>query len=164
MRLKEFDYSNPGYYFITTCTRFSKNLFGKIARGKMELNKYGLIVEGAWLSLPDYYSNIELDYYSIMPNHFHAILILTGRVEMNFPSPEIKTEKFTLSQIIAYFKYQTTKKINELSDSAGEKIWQRSFYDRIIRNEKELYLIRKYIEQNPFKWALENNLPDNLDI
>jgi putative transposase len=69
-----------------------------------------------------------------------------------------------LGQIIGYFKYQSTKDINNLTKSPGKKIWQRSFYDRIIRDEKELYRIRKYIEQNPIKWEIEMEHPNNIDL
>ena len=165
-RLKGFDYSNSAYYFITICTDRKKIVFGNIISTKMELNEKGIIINDCWNKLPDHFTNTELDYYTIMPDHFHGIIILNGSVRLRSPQPStaIKTATFSLSQIIAYFKYQSTKEINKIFGDGVNKIWQRSFYDRIIRNEHELYQIRKYIEQNPTRWELDKSLPENLDV
>jgi putative transposase len=163
-RLKGFDYSNSAYYFITICTINKKELFGNITNTRIELNERGIIIDNCWNKLPDHFTNIELDYYVIMPNHFHAIIIMNGPVGLRSPQPGINTNIFSLSQIIAYFKYQSTKEINKIFTGGVNKIWQRSFYDRIIRNEHELYNTRRYIEQNPLKWGIENDLPENLDV
>ncbi|OGU63486.1 MAG: hypothetical protein A2499_04690 [Stygiobacter sp. RIFOXYC12_FULL_38_8] len=172
-RLKEYDYSIPNYYFVTICTQGKQNIFGKIAGEKVELNNKGKAVKDCLLEIKDHFTNIEMGEYVIMPNHFHAIIILSGYVGLRSPQPitntqpdnnidqlnendqsGITTKHFSLSQIIAYFKYQSTKRINAGSN-IKEKIWQRSFYDRIIRNERELYNIRRYIQQNPLKKHLE---------
>jgi REP element-mobilizing transposase RayT len=146
IRLKEYDYSQSGYYFITICTKDREQLFGEINEGKMLLNDYGEIVLNSWNNLPNYNSNIGLDYFCIMPNHIHCILIIERKGGVTPPLP------IKLGNIIAYFKYQTTKQINIIQNTPGQPIWQRNYYEHIIRNEKELFEIRKYIEYNPLNW------------
>ena len=163
-RLKEFDYTTPAYYFVTICTKSRRRLFGNISNSKIELNEKGITVRNCLNQLQEHFTNIELDCFAIMPDHFHGIIILNGPVGLSSPKTGIKTNKFSLSQIIAYFKYQSTKGINNISGNSGCKVWQRSFYDRIIRNDRELYNIRRYVELNPLKWEIEKNRPENLEI
>ncbi|MBU1101336.1 MAG: transposase [Bacteroidetes bacterium] len=158
-RLPEYDYSTPAYYFVTICVKDHEEMLGSIHDGKMHQNKFGEIVDKVWKGLPNYYTNVELDYHCTMPNHFHGIIILNS-VGEGSPLPYVPT----LDKIIGYFKFNSAKQINQLRHNPGTKIWQRSFYDRVIRNEKELYNIRKYIEQNPMKWEYERNCPENIDI
>lgn len=152
--MKEFDYSSSGYYFITICVKNRENIFGNIINGKMALNQFGIIAEECWNDLPNHY-NCSIDYYSIMPDHFHGILIIEKQ-----PSGK----NYSLSEIIRGFKTFSSKKINLDLKNDYRFQWQKSFYDRIIRNEKELYQIRKYIDQNPLKWDLQQDLPENLNI
>jgi len=172
-RLKEYDYSIPNLYFVTICVEGKSDLFGKVIGEAVELNKRGIIVKECLLEIKEHFTNVDIDEYVIMPNHFHAIIIITGDVGLRSPQPinneqpernivgktneqpKTKTKHFSLSQVIAYFKYQSTKRINDGIETK-EKVWQRSFYDRIIRNERELFNIRKYIRQNPLKniWKL----------
>jgi REP element-mobilizing transposase RayT len=105
----------------------------------------------SWTAIPVHFLNVDLDKFIVMQNHFHGILIINGVVGLRSPQPNIKTTKFSLSQIVAYFKYESTRRINESNKEANCNIWQRSFYDRIIRNEKELYNIRNYIHFNTNK-------------
>ncbi|WP_337866381.1 transposase [Ignavibacterium sp.] len=151
-RLKEFDYSNNGYYFITICVQNNKMIFGDVENEKMKLNTYGKEVEKILLSLPERYKQIEIDYYVIMPNHFHGIFILSNE----------NNQSVTISNVIGGFKSLTTITIHKLGIKDFK--WQRSFYDRIIRDEKELFYIRQYIEQNPLRWEIEKNNPNNLDL
>ena len=160
IRLKEFDYSNPGWYYITICTHKRKNLFCRINNGKIALNDFGKIVELEWLRTIELRNNIELDYYVIMPNHFHGILIINRRDTARCV-PTDQNRKFgqmipgSLPVIIRSFKSAVTKRINELRNNNNSPIWQRNYYEHIVRNEKDLFFIRKYIEQNPFKWELD---------
>ena len=139
-RYKDYDYNLPGYYFITTCIKDRIGLFGKIINEKMFLNKTGFIVQKHLLNLPKYYLNCELDCYVIMPDHVHSIIIVNPIVGDGLPVPYGKNGSIT--DMMGYFKYQSTKEINESLNTPGKKIWQRSFYDHIILNEKELYYIR----------------------
>ena len=151
-RLKEFDYSSSNYYFITICTQNKTSLFGNVNNETLLLNGIGEIVKKCWLEIKEHFTNIDLDEFVIMPNHFHGIIIIDGIVGLRSPQPDAITKQFSLSQIVAYFKYQSTRKVNEQRPAANGKVWQRSFYDRIIRNEKELYMIRNYIRYNASKW------------
>jgi REP element-mobilizing transposase RayT len=153
----------------------------------MILNEIGKIVDEEWNKTEEIRENIELDYFVVMPNHIHGILILDN-VETTGPvvsknseaiqSREIReTNKCidklshgtsttlranSLGSIIGQFKSICTKRIRKSGNSSFQ--WQPRFYDRIIRNDRELYQIRKYIEQNPMKWDIEKNIPDNLDV
>ena len=156
-RLKEYDYSNAGYYFITICTKNKHPLFGKINGTRALLNEYGKIIENNLKNIQKIYRQTELDYYVIMPDHIHFVLIInSGR-----NGSEERT-KMQLSKIIQQFKRQCSIDIKQKGFS--KEIWQRSFYDRIIRNEKELYFIRKYIEQNPLAYEIEKGFPENLEL
>jgi len=153
-RLKEFDYSINFYYFVTICLEERKQFFSEVRNEKSILTEYGKIVNEIWNNLPKYYP-CEIDEFIIMPDHFHGIILLDNRSGSN---------KKSLSTIVLRFKTFTTKKINELLDAKNKFHSQKSFYDRIIRNERELYQIRKYIQLNPLNWELEKDLPENLDL
>jgi len=154
-RLKEHDYSQGGYYFITICIEGRENIFGIIENSDCILNKYGDIVKNVLVELPKRYSYFEIDYYVIMPDHIHTVIIID-------PSESKKQKTKSLSEIIGAFKTMSSKQIH-IKGLKNFK-WQRSFYDRVIRNEKELFLIRKYIEQNPLRFEIANEFPDNLDL
>ena len=165
-RLKVYDYSLPGYYFITICTNNMQKLFGIVKEGKMILNKNGILVYQNLIKIPKINKEIELDEYVVMPNHIHSIIINNGEVvDAKFASTTVDTDrsKMTLSKVIQQFKRACTIDIKGITPQI-DKLWQRSFYDRIIRNEKELYNIRKYIRENPLRWDIEKNIPQNLDL
>ncbi|MDR2911066.1 MAG: hypothetical protein LBV47_06855, partial [Bacteroidales bacterium] len=138
IRLHRYDYSQEGLYFVTVCTQNRTCLFGEITAGEMRLNETGRIVENEWIKLPERFNNVVLDIFQIMPNHFHGILQIVGagsaRPEINDsdtdnnragePRPYVPA----LGNMIAYFKYQTTKQID-----LPVKLWQRNYYEHIIR-------------------------------
>jgi REP element-mobilizing transposase RayT len=147
IRIKEYDYSQSGYYFVTICVKNRLQLFGKIENGEMILNEFGVIVEDIWFDLPNHILNLQLDYYYIMPNHLHCIFILNENVGAG-SKPALDTRdskraglepaptKFHgLSEIIRQFKTFTSKQINILRNTPGVPIWQRNYYEHIIRNE-----------------------------
>ncbi|MFH0776171.1 MAG: transposase [Patescibacteria group bacterium] len=170
-RLKDFDYSTDGAYFVTICTANREQIFGKICDGKMILNEFGKITEKCWRDLPNHYSNCVLDEFVVMPNHFHGIIW----IENNFDPDNGKSvgngharslqetvlslpKKTNLSTVIGSFKSATTKIIRQ-QNSQIDSGWQKSFFDRIIRDEDELNRIRDYIWQNPENWEKdEENL------
>lgn len=154
LRLKGFNYSQSGYYFITICIKNRREFFSHIINNELILTNYGRVGDDVWNNLPEYY-NVDIDYYVIMPDHFHGIII----IDNSFNS--IK-KHFSLSDIIGKFKSYSTRKIRELLNNKNEFEWQKSFYDRIIRNEQELYYTRKYIKENPLRWEIEKNNPENL--
>jgi REP element-mobilizing transposase RayT len=154
-RLNGYDYSKPGNYFITICTKDREQLFGEIMNEKIILSETGKIVSECWLDLPNHYPNIILDEFMVMPNHFHGIIIIRNGSDNNL--------KHGLSEIIRAFKSFSSRRINKLntlnvetglrpvSTSTTSYIWQPRFYDRIIRSDNELNRIRVYIKNNPKK-------------
>lgn len=163
-RYKYFDYSRPGYYFITICSHKMKHLFGEIINCKMVLNDAGKIVNNCWNEITNHFKDIELDYYQLMPNHLHGIIIInpSAAVNTNFAFTADRT-KMILSKVIQQFKRKVTIEVNSLYKTS-QPVWQKSFYDHIIRNEKELFNIRKYIVQNPLKWDINKNTSENLFV
>ena len=158
IHLKEYDYSSTGYYFVTICTQNREEIFGKIEFGSMKLNKYGKIANQIWKGIPNHYTNVELDEFVIMPNHIHGIIIIDENVGTEQCS--VPTHYGLLSKIVKSFKEIFIKTIHIQFEDYQFK-WQRSFYDRIIRNDKELFNIRQYITNNPLQWELDNENPVN---
>ena len=159
IRSTEWDYSNPWWYYVTINTKNRVSYFGEVVNEEMVLNKLGQVAETFWKQIPIHYRNVELDYYVIMPNHIHGIIILNATVETRHAS-SLHQKKPTLSNIIGSFKSAVAKYAHE--NGISKFFWQSRFYDRIIRNKKELYNIRKYIEQNPLKWYYEKDSPENI--
>ncbi len=163
-RKKGYDYSQSGLYFITICTENKIHLFGKITNGEMQLNNEGKIVAKEWIKTAKIRNEVELDKWTIMPNHFHSIIKITQR-RGTACRAHLPTQQFThptqqyanpipysLPTIIRSFKSAVTKGINELNNHPGTKLWQRNYWEHIIRNDDELYRIRQYIMRNPINW------------
>ena len=173
IRLSEYDYSFPNWYYITICTHKRRNLLGEIKNGETILNKIGQVVEEEWLRKKKIRKNVDLDYYVIMPNHLHGIIVIEhsieyGRGELNSPTRDntgriqyaptknkFKSPSHSLGAIVRGFKSSVTKKIKELPGHSELKIWQRNYYEHIIRNELDLQNIRQYINLNPLKWEID---------
>ncbi|MBN1373944.1 transposase [Candidatus Dojkabacteria bacterium] len=132
-RLKGYDYKTPGFYFITTVVKTRPQILGKIKRNMFVLSDLGAIILGCWHDLPVHYSGIDLDAFIVMPDHLHGIIHL------------IEPEK-NLSEIMRGFKSNSSWRINKRFPGRFE--WQRSFYDHIIRNERDLQRVRNYIYFN----------------
>ena len=163
-RLKDFDYSQPGYYFVTLCTKDKINYFGKVTDSEISLNRLGKIAEYNWEQIPKHYQNVQIDTYIIMPNHIHGIIIINEAQIIN----QLKFERSStipryglLSKIINSYKNIVTKTIkSEFGETQFR--WQRSFYEHIIRSENSLSSIREYILQNPLKLLIEYDMLENL--
>jgi len=156
-RLKEWDYSTPWWYYVTICTKNFKCWFGEVKNGKMILNDLGKIIEEEWLKTKEIRANVDLDYYVIMPNHFHGIPIIEGSeiatsVETHRDA-SLRIVQNNLSDIIRGFKGAVTKRVHTIGFDHFQ--WQPRFYDHIIRNEADLRRIRTYIQNNPLKWELD---------
>ena len=168
IRLRGYDYSQAGYYFVTICCYRRQRLFGKIVDGAMQLNQYGEIVKNEWHQSSLIRQEIELDEYIIMPNHFHGIVIIkpVGTKGLSpLPSsarsthPSMKPR--SLSSLMTGFKSAVTKNINIIRNAPGTPVWQRNYYEHIIRNENALNNIRRYIINNPLSWHVDQLHPDN---
>lgn len=158
LRIKNYNYSLPGAYFITICTYRKENIFGYIIDGKIELNVLGKITVREWLKTFQIRKNIQLDEYVIMPNHFHGIIILTdngGGVLQYAPTNEFRSPSQTIGSIIRSFKSAVTRQIKRLDYPFFYSVWQRNYYEHIIRNERELNRIREYMQNNPLRWQYD---------
>jgi putative transposase len=138
LRLREYDYSQAGAYFLTICVQGRESLFGNIVDSKMQESEYGKIVAACWDDLPSKYSAIILDAFVVMPNHVHAIIMIPGT---GGETPPLQ-KPCSLGQVVGYFKYQTTAKINEARGIPGAKVWQRGYYEHVIRDDGSLNRIR----------------------
>ena len=177
IRLKGWDYSRPGMYYVTICTKKKICLFGEINNGKMVTNLFGRIVEDGWKALEMQYFYVQLDEFQIMPNHLHGIIMYHKMADViarvgcrgvsrNAPTYGIQTfpnqirtlpdnknfKRKPLGRLIGAFKTMTSKHINTINGNPGDVIWQRDMYERVIRDENELQRIRKYIKDNPSNW------------
>ena len=172
IRIKDYDYSNEGMYFITICTKnkipmLSNIIFDTVGNDALVVpNKIGNIIDECWKNIETQNENIFINEYVIMPNHIHGIIEIKNQKER-----ELKIEKRygfeveerrgrrSLQSILKDFKSVTTRKYNKIVNM----LWQKSYYEHIIRNEKEYYEIVKYIKNNPLKW-IYNNEKNDLDF
>ena len=153
VRLKEYDYSRAGSYFVTICVRDRRCLLSEIvgrglAPAEVRLTACGRMAEKELLALTERYPVVRLDKYVIMPDHIHVLLRITGETAGASPRP-------TLAGIIAAFKSLSTRRWNGAAGCAGERLWQQSYYEHIIRDENDFLRHWTYIDQNPVRW-LEN--------
>jgi REP element-mobilizing transposase RayT len=193
IRLREYDYSRAGAYFMTVCAFQKECLFGEVVDGRMVLNEMGNAVTECWRSIPDHFPHVELDEFVIMPNHVHGIIVFNdpnssvggavGAVGAQHAAPmtELRGSKTraqhaaplrerddlpirnvapgSLGAIIRSFKSAATKRINILRNTPGVPIWQRNYFERVIRVDRELDAVRRYIVDNPAKWNEDENHP-----
>ncbi len=174
MRLPGHDYALAGAYFVTLCVQNSECLFGRIEDDEMVLNEMGTIAAEAWEWLAGRYDHVDMDTYVVMPNHLHGIIVLSepGRGGSRTPptithpnnQPHGKNatkpiKRNPLGRLIGAFKTVSTKRINRLRQKPGARIWQRNYYEHVIRNPQSLQRIREYIQTNPLRWALDRENP-----
>ena len=165
VRLPTYDYTQPGAYFVTVCTYGRECLFGEVADGAMVLSESGRIVQEEWEQTHIVRPYVQLDAFVVMPNHLHGILIImnvnTGTAA---PCPYKKRDfgrpiMGVLPTIIRSLKSITSRRINELRKTPGFPVWQRNYYEHIIRNDHALENIRDYIVMNPMRWHLDQENP-----
>jgi putative transposase len=189
IRLREFDYSANGAYFVTICTQGRECLLGDIADGVMRVNDAGRMINVWWNKLPDKFRVVETDKSIIMPNHFHGIISIVGAPPRGCPDlsppyyrPDGRTTGNdgrthgagtggrphgaapTLGDLMDWFKTMTTNAYIHGVEQSGwtpfpGRLWQRNYYERIIRNDAELAATREYITYNPKKWAQDEENP-----
>ena len=187
IRLQGYDYALPGGYFVTIATHKRKPIFGRIVDFEMELNSYGEVAVACWEEIPSHFEKILLDAFVIMPNHVHGI-ILTQESQTIIENPGATTEvppeghvypthaaalrldketpnsprkPASLGVIMNSYKAAVTKILHRQQGLPHHPIWQSNYYERIIRNERELNAIRAYILENPLNWTSD---PENKDV
>lgn len=158
LRHPKYDYTNTGAYFVTICAHQGRSLFGQVTEQSMILNQLGQIAHAAWHEFADRHPETMLDRFVIMPNHVHVLLWLTQPPTVDNQQVEDKKRKFgdaiagSLSTLIGVYKGAVTQKAGHQKLIPNPPLWQRNFYDRIVRNDTELQRIRHYIETNPARW------------
>jgi putative transposase len=188
IRLKGYDYARGGAYFVTTCTQDRACLFGEIVDDTVRLNDAGVVVETWWLELGRKFPSVQTDEYVVMPNHLHGILVIeetrpvgadlvgadlrvcpgTGTVtgtgaHAGAPQPA-PLRRTSLSEMVQWFKTMSTNAyIQGVKEAAWPafrgRVWQRNYYEHIVRDEDSLQRIRKYINDNPLQWSLDRENP-----
>jgi REP element-mobilizing transposase RayT len=167
-RLPGWNYATGGLYFLTICTQHRECLFGEIVDGQMVMSAFGQIVAAEWERSQQIRQEIEFDAWVLMPNHLHAIVcitelpdsaeLLTADPNENCDRPMMRPK--SISSLIAGFKAITTARINTMRQSPGVKVWQRNYYDSVIRNERGRDRLRDYIENNPRQWEIDQLHPN----
>ncbi len=151
LRLPGFDYSQTGAYFVTVCTINRRCLFGEIVEGKLESSRSGKAVARCWNEIPNHFNGTALDGFVIMPNHVHGILLFPDGVGA-VACPARCGRARTLQSVVGSFKSAASRQL-------GTRIWQRNYWERVIRNEDELNRIRAYIDKNPLRWPSDPENP-----
>ena len=161
IRLREFDYSAAGGYFVTTCVHNRECLFGEVCDDVMVLNDAGGLVESVWNDLVKRFPTIELDAFVVMPNHVHFIVnIVNAAIKDGEGQDRAGRDRApTLDEIVRVFKSISAAQVNRLLSRTGQPLWQRNYYERVIRNDSELYGFRDYIIHNPLKWPDDKENP-----
>jgi len=180
LRLRDYNYSQAGPYFITICTKNRECIFGEVVNSGIRLSLLGKIIEREWCNIPKRFLNVQLDLFTIMPNHLHGIIIINnvGTCRGNlYGYPDIRrgnpcgypikragtSPAPTLGEIIGAFKSLCIHRCIENSLTI-DKFWQRNYYEHIIRNDRELDRIREYILNNPLKWELDRENPQSKNL
>jgi len=160
VRLRGYDYATSGAYFITICAEKRACVFGQVYGETVEPSAVGQRVIECWNTLPSKYSEVELDAFVLMPNHMHAVFGLCYPETLADPVGAGSPRR-GLGQVMGFFKYQSTKVINEARGTPGAKLWQRSYFDHVIRSNRALDAIRQYIDTNPQRWSADAENPDS---
>lgn len=166
IRLKGFDYREPGVYFVTICTANRQSVFGAIVDGAMALNEFGKVVEAEWHRSAIVRPQIRLDAFVVMPNHVHGVICLNeaeGKARLApTPGQFRQLVRGSLGMIVGAFKSASTKRINEIRGTPGALLWQRNYFEHVIRHEEELNRVREYIAANPVRWSEDGNNPNQV--
>jgi len=167
LRIPEFDYSQPGAYFVTIVAQERKQLFGHIIDGEMVLNEVGRMVTDIWAGIPSHFPNVELGEFVVMPNHIHGIISITVEATHAVAAQDetfVEAEQLSLPEIVHRIKSLTTHRymlgVRDKSWPRFEKhLWQRNYYEHVIRNERDYQAVYDYIIANPMNWDKDEENP-----
>lgn len=165
IRLPQYSYEQDGAYFVTLCTHQRALLFGDVVDGEMELSTLGCVVMEEWERTATLRPYVELDAFVVMPNHVHGIIIINRGIVRARRAVPLQTENYgkpvpgSIPTIVRAFKSAATRRINQIRLTPGETVWQRNYYEHIIRNEAACDRIRQYIDLNPANWLTDDHHP-----
>jgi putative transposase len=159
IRLPDYDYSRPGMYFVTICTHQREPILGVIDAGHVIPTDAGKFVEDTWLALPNRFPNLRTDEFTLMPNHVHAILFIESRQSRPGGASPAPTKRTSLADVVCAFKSISTLGVNKLRITPGQLLWQRNYYEHIIRSSQSLVQLRRYIQENPARWSTDEENP-----
>jgi len=163
-RLRGYDYSQSGAYFVTVCVQNRQSVFGKVTNGRMILTEAGHMVEEEWLKTPAVRPQVQLDEFVVMPNHFHGIIMIRNEPTIVGATHRVAPTGPTAGSVgamMTQFKSIATKRMRALGHSSFA--WQRNYYEHIVRDEDSLNRIREYILTNPLRWDLDRENPERKD-
>jgi REP element-mobilizing transposase RayT len=155
IRLRGWDYSSRGIYFVTICAEKKVCLFGQVVDNEMKVNEVGRIVDKVWNSIPDRFPNVQMDSFVVMPNHVHGVIAIMsdGRQGAASSAP-------TIGRIMRAFKSISAIEVNKASGRKGNAVWQRNYYEHIVRGGDDLDRVRRYIIENPRHWGEDEENPE----
>ena len=164
-RLQDFDYARAGAYFLTLVLEGRPHLMGEVAEGEMSLKDAGRVVADCWTDLPNHYPHVRLDAFVVMPNHVHGVLILSEENGIGL-NDEVKaglkpapTKRHAVPEVVRGFKTFSARCVNKSRRTLGCAVWQRNYYEHVIRDDRCLDRIREYIVDNPRRWNLDRENP-----
>jgi len=177
IRLKDYDYSQPGAYFITMCTRGGALIFGDMDGEEVRLNEVGKMLYSLWADIPSAYPPADIDVFIVMPNHLHGIIVLPDTTEVRrgeagmgtkvpvSETPSTDEDAMSIDYLVGRVKSLAINRYWDVLRSKGRssahvKLWHRDYYEHVIRNEDELARIREYITNNPLQWSLDRENPN----
>ncbi|HEX5423646.1 MAG TPA: transposase [Candidatus Acidoferrales bacterium] len=176
--MPDFDYSLPGAYFVTICAHRRERLFGEIVLDEMKLNQLGAIVNECWVQIPAHFANVQLAAHVVMPNHLHGLVSIhevvpTRQCRPTHQHPSVGAQHAapacgrrreiaagSLAAIIRSFKAASTRRARDVLQEPEFVLWQRNFYDTVLRNAKEFRNAQRYIIENPLKWYADRENPE----
>ncbi len=164
-RLQGYDYASSGYYFVTLCTEGRRCVFGDVEDDTMVFTELGRIADEEWLASAGLRREVELDEYVVMPNHLHGLVLFKPQVPRPEGEPTTtgrQRPKRSLGSFMAGYKATVTGRVNRLRSTPGERLWQRNYWDHVVRSERALDAIRRYIDKNPARWSLDRYHPNPL--
>ena len=167
IRLKGYDYSQPGLYFVTICAQGKQCLFGRIEGTRVCLTKLGALVQKCWDEIPNHFPFVGLEAFVVMPNHIHGILGFHPRAQHAAPlqtakavaRPVVHVIPGSLAAVVRSFKSAVSTRAHSVHDRRARSIWQRNYYERVLRNGKEFDNAARYILENPLRWEWDEENP-----
>ena len=168
LRHPGYDYRTPGAYFVTIVTHERRSLFGRVANDSVEPTTMGAIAQELWLEIPQHFPHVQLDAFIVMPNHIHGLILLAWSPEVGarHAVPLPRAEAFgqprpgSLPTIVRSYKSAVTRRINLQRQTPGHPVWQRNYWEYVVRSEAALARIRDYIAANPYRWRQDPLNPD----